>query len=223
MLENVSEKLSATQDKGKMEKHRKNAKMPDYAPEMEKDTEERKENFRRDIAANNWKDLCNLNIPTGTVLVSVLKEWANHPRFYTQKQIAEETKAAWWYLPITYSPDGKMAVLDYDKDKGRYYVKAFLAAVNNLREIRLLKTVIWILAWAVFLCVAFFTILVVMIGNVNDSIVKNSAKPNPVSEIITRQPQKTDQTITAPDPTEAVSADAEKPENSHPWRLLNNK
>lgn len=54
----------------------------------------------------------------------------------------ESKKNNWFYRIKT--ADDRFAVIDYDKDKARPYVKALLAKVNKLREVKLLYFVLGI-------------------------------------------------------------------------------
>lgn len=74
-----------------------------------------------------------------------------------------------------YCSDGKTAIIDYDKDKGRFYVKAFLANVNDLKEIRLLKWVLSIQGVEMVLKIAFFVTVLIFISSAKDEILKSVA------------------------------------------------
>ena len=225
VIENAAEKLSATQDKGKKEKTRKTAKEhgADYSPTGEHDPEERKASFRSEIASANGRDVCPLDVNPGYVLAYVKKDGITHRRMYSDKPIKAETAASGGFLPITYTSDGKSAIIDYDADKGRYYVKAFLAKVNNLKEIRLLKWTIAIIivTWIFSVLLDIFQIYTA--SKIGESCAKavsvsaQSAKPVEVADMR--------RTIQAPDPTPAIeqdpiSTDAAPLENRNPGRLI---
>lgn len=50
-----------------------------------------------------------------------------------------------------YTADGRFVLIDYDKEKARPFVKALLAKVGKLKEVKML----W---WVIFLSVIFFVI-----------------------------------------------------------------
>lgn len=60
----------------------------------------------------------------------------------------EAKKNNWFYRIKT--ADDRFAVIDYDKDKARPYVKALLAKVNRLREVKLLYFVLGIVILQTF-------------------------------------------------------------------------
>jgi len=61
-------------------------------------------------------------------------------------------KNNWFYKLET--PDGCHLLIDYDKDKARPYVKALLAKVNRLKEVKML----W---WLIGISLLFFSVLCV--------------------------------------------------------------
>ena len=69
-------------------------------------------------------------MPTLKIEDGIMKELA------PSEEETESKKNNWYYRIET--SDGHYRVIDYDKDKARPYVKALLAKVNKLREVKLL-------------------------------------------------------------------------------------
>ncbi len=74
----------------------------------------------------------------------------------SEEEKKEIEKKNWDYRMI--SKSGQYMVIDYDKDQARPYVKALLAKVNRLREVKMLYITIalTILSW---LTLIFFFVL----------------------------------------------------------------
>jgi len=108
-------------------------------------------------------------------MVHFIKDGVPHRRIVSEKEIKEETKARGGFLPIMYAADGRSAIVDYDKDKGRFYVKAFLAKVNDLKEIRLLKWVLSLQGINIFLEIVFFCVVLYFISSAEERIIKTVA------------------------------------------------
>ena len=60
---------------------------------------------------------------------------------WNSEALEKESKKNNWFYRIK-TADDRFAVIDYDKDKARPYVKALLAKVNRLREVKLLYFVL---------------------------------------------------------------------------------
>lgn len=71
-----------------------------------------------------------------------------------------------------YAADGRSAIIDYDKDKGRFYVKAFLAKVNDLKEIRLLWWVLFMLGFSLFMQIVLFSVSFYSTAKSREEIIK---------------------------------------------------
>lgn len=95
MLENVSETLSAIQDKanGSKTSRKREKAVPDYKPEQEPEYRNEKPTFEKDVSRFNGKDLCPIDVNPGFVLVHIIKDGVPHRRFLTEKEIEKETKA----------------------------------------------------------------------------------------------------------------------------------
>jgi hypothetical protein len=86
----------------------------------------------------------------------------------TEEEKKELEKANWDYRLITAS--GQYCVIDYDKDQARPYVKALLAKVNKLKEVKLLYATIFILIFSFIGMCAFGTLALIEIGNTKKMI-----------------------------------------------------
>lgn len=227
MIEEALSALSATQENGKQKKTRKTEEnaVPDMKPVNEHDEENRKVNFRRDLDRSNGLETIPLDLSPGFVFCQVIKDWQTQRRVFSTKEIDAERKANGWWLYIMYNPDGKGAVIDYDKDKGKPYVKAFLARVNKLLEVTLIRIGLWMQGGHIFLSLAFFAILFYSIASIKEDM-KTEMRNAVNSQIEQVRKEFLEKTIQAPDPTETVQSDkleTAKPqglENSHPGRLV---
>ena len=85
-----------------------------------------------------------------------------------EEEKKELEKNNWDYRLITAS--GQYCVIDYDKDQARPYVKALLAKVNKLKEVKLLYATIFILILSFISFCVFGTVTLIEVGNVKKMI-----------------------------------------------------
>lgn len=91
----------------------------------------------------------------------------------------ESKKNNWFYRIKT--ADDRFAVIDYDKDKARPYVKALLAKVNRLREVKLLYFVLGIVI------IHTFGIITLIVQNAFQSSTINKIAETPASSARTAE------------------------------------
>jgi len=85
-----------------------------------------------------------------------------------KKEIAKDN----WHYRLT-TANKEYTVIDYDKDLARPYVKALLAKVNKLKEVKLLWATIIILIFSFFTFVILFIVSFYRIWQVNKLILEN--------------------------------------------------
>lgn len=113
-------------------------------------------------------------------------------------------KNNWEYRRTT--SDGRFVLIDYDKDKARPYVKALLAKVGKLKEVKMLY---WAIGLQVFFFLSTFTALMVLIAMMDKttaSVSKLSTNQQSIP-VFNKVPAKTD---TLENPIESNSETVEK-------------
>ncbi len=125
-----------------------------------------------------------------TTTLLTIKDWILKVIWNTEDEKTEFSKNNWEYRLTTAS--GQFTIIDYDKDKARPYVKALLAKVNHLREVKMLWFSLGISILMLLISIFCYVLILIRIGGVDKRI----------SEISI--PTKTVQTAT-PIPKNSVS------------------
>lgn len=128
----------------------------------------------------------------------------------------EEKKNNWIYRKYTAS--GRYCLVDYDKDKARPWVKALLAKVNKLKEVKMLWFVIGMQVLFAICGLILFLIVIDQIGKTQEMIGKINVKTPPaVSKVVEKE---------MPDPFEDVkdvqNEQIEKPQSNQTNRIFPN-
>ena len=101
---------------------------------------------------------------------------------WNSEALEKESKKNNWFYRIK-TADDRFAVIDYDKDKARPYVKALLAKVNRLREVKLLYFVLGIV-----ILHTFGLITLVVQNALQSSKIEDIAKAKPAPITATEKP-----------------------------------
>jgi len=108
-----------------------------------------------------------------TIKDGILKE------VFKEKEQDELKKDNWQYRLTTASQE--YTIIDYDKDLARPYVKAILAKVNKLKEVKMLWAVIIIMVFAYLSFIALFFVQYLGVNDLRKAIAAiNTAKTQPV-------------------------------------------
>lgn len=131
----------------------------------------------------------------------------------TEEVEKELKKDNWHYRLVTACKN--YVLIDYDKDLARPYVKALLAKVNKLREVKMLVWVLFILVFTYITFLILFFLSFFKILDIEKSIVK-------IQEV-EKTNKKTEQTILDINTNKAfnrVETTEEKQELDNSWHLL---
>ncbi len=103
----------------------------------------------------------------------------------SEEEKKELAKNNWDYRLVTAS--GQFTVIDYDKDLARPYVKALLAKVNRLREVKMLWGVLILSILTMIGGTFLFTLVLVEIGKINKSLTTINET---MSKVVSNNPKK---------------------------------
>lgn len=117
----------------------------------------------------------------------IIRDWILK-RIEDIEEEKKETAKDNWHYRLT-SADKQFTVIDYDKDLARPYVKALLAKVNKLKEVKLLWATIIILIFSFFTFVILFIVSFYRIWQINKLIIdnKNISPSNIIQDIIPKK------------------------------------
>lgn len=101
-------------------------------------------------------------------------------REVTQDEQKEELKKQNWNYRLV-SKNETYTLIDYDKDQARFYVKALLAKVNKLKEVKMLWGAIFLMTITFLSMILFFTVTFFKFSEVIKAIDKT---PSQTSQIL---------------------------------------
>lgn len=102
----------------------------------------------------------------------IIKDWILKELSETEEVKKELSKDNWHYRLTTASLN--YTLIDYDKDLARPYVKALLAKVNKLKEVKMLWWVLFILIFTYISFLSLFFIWFFKVLDVEKSLLKTS-------------------------------------------------
>lgn len=103
-----------------------------------------------------------------------------------EDELKKELEKKNWEYRLTDKTE-RFMLIDYDKDEGRFYVKALLAKVNKLKEVKMLWMVIFTLLLFFLVYVASFVVLSLKISDLQKAVLA-APKPAAPAAIINTNP-----------------------------------
>ena len=91
----------------------------------------------------------------------------------TEEEVGELKKDNWQYRLTSASRD--YCIIDYDKDLARPYVKAILAKVNKLKEVKMLWGVLFLLIFTYISLVILWVVQYISVNDLRKTIVNQQA------------------------------------------------